>query len=195
MTLESSGTTVDAGSFRCTNCDYVLTLDAAGTLATCPNCGGLQFERSSLFTTSIEAAALGPPAPGTETERLRRLGHAKTALEAPGDYLCYEEHGEMRIVPLTGAWTRIGRSLSADIHLEDQTVSRRHALIVREADSIRALDDRSMNGLFLNGERIDSATLEDGDELLVGRYRLLLVRVRAGANSEHTNTEPTAGTF
>ena len=63
----------------------------------------------------------------------------------------------MRIVPLAGAWTRIGRSLSADIHLEDQTVSRRHAMIVREGDTIRALDDRSMNGLYLNGERIDGA--------------------------------------
>jgi predicted RNA-binding Zn-ribbon protein involved in translation (DUF1610 family) len=192
MTPESSGTIVDAGSFRCTHCDYVLTLDSAGPLGACPSCGGTQFERSSLFTTSIEAAGAQASA-GSETERMRRVTSVRSALETPGDYLCYEEQGEMRVVPLAGAWTRIGRSLSADIHLEDQTVSRRHAMIVREGDTIRALDDRSMNGLFLNGERIDSAPLHDGDELLIGRYRLLLVSVRGVAGEEHETAPPTAG--
>ena len=192
MTPESSGTIVEAGSFRCTNCDFVLTLDSSGPLATCPACGGALFERSSLFTTSIEAAG-GPASAGSDTERMRRVTSVRAALERPGDYVCYEEQGEMRVVPLAGAWTRIGRSLSADIHLEDQTVSRRHAMIVREGDTIRALDDRSMNGLFLNGERIESATLSDGDELLIGRYRLLLVSVRGVAGEEHETAPPTAG--
>jgi len=192
MAPESSGAIVDAGSFRCTNCDYVLTLDAAGPLGVCPACGGADFERSSLFTTSIDAAT--PPASaGTETERMRKVEGAREALQRPGDYLCYDEQGEMRIVPLTGAWTRIGRSLSADIHLEDQTVSRRHAMIVREGDTLRALDDRSMNGLYLNGERIESAPLEHGDELLIGRYRLVLVCVRAVAEPQGEHAPPAAG--
>jgi len=66
-------------------------------------------------------------------------------------------------------------------------------MIVREGDTIRALDDRSMNGLFLNGERIESATLHDGDELLVGRYRLLLVSVRGVPGEEHETAPPAAG--
>ena len=44
-------------------------------------------------------------------------------------------------------WTRIGRSLAADIRFDDATVSRRHALVVSEADGVRVLDDRSLNGI------------------------------------------------
>ena len=51
-------------------------------------------------------------------------------------------------------------------------MSRRHALIVRQPDGVRVLDDRSLNGVFVNGERVEWRTLEDGDEILVGRYRL-----------------------
>ena len=78
----------------------------------------------------------------------------------------------MRAVALTREWTRIGRSLAADIRFDDPTVSRRHALIVRQPDGVRVLDDRSLNGVFVNGERVEWRTLEDGDEILVGRYRL-----------------------
>ena len=67
---------------------------------------------------------------------------------------------------------RIGRSLSADLRFEDPTVSRRHAVLVAEADGVRVLDDRSLNGVFVNGERVVSQTLGDGDEIVIGRYRL-----------------------
>ena len=76
------------------------------------------------------------------------------------------------VVPLVREWTRIGRSLAADIRFDDPTVSRRHALIVRQPDGVRVLDDRSLNGVFVNGERVEWRTLEDGDEILDGRYRL-----------------------
>jgi pSer/pThr/pTyr-binding forkhead associated (FHA) protein len=56
-------------------------------------------------------------------------------------------------------------------------VSRRHALIVRtREDELRALDDRSLNGLFINGERVEWAPLIDGDELEIGRYRLYVIQ-------------------
>ena len=45
----------------------------------------------------------------------------------------------------------------------------RHALVVRQADGVRVLDDRSLNGVFVNGERIEWRAPHDGDELLVGR--------------------------
>ena len=80
------------------------------------------------------------------------------------------------VVALQDGWTRIGRSGSADIQLDDATVSRRHALIVRTPDDeLRALDDRSLNGLFVNGERVEWAPLADGDELEIGRYRLYVL--------------------
>jgi pSer/pThr/pTyr-binding forkhead associated (FHA) protein len=73
---------------------------------------------------------------------------------------------------LTREWTRIGRSLAADVRFDDPTVSRRHALVVRQPDGVRVLDDRSLNGVFVNGERIEGRLLRDGDEIIVGRYRL-----------------------
>ena len=66
----------------------------------------------------------------------------------------------------------MGRSLAADVRFDDPTVSRRHALIVRQADGVRVLDDRSLNGVFVNGERVEWRVLCDGDEIVVGRYRL-----------------------
>ncbi|HZC29764.1 MAG TPA: FHA domain-containing protein, partial [Gaiellaceae bacterium] len=74
--------------------------------------------------------------------------------------------------PLEREWTRVGRSLAADVRFDDPTVSRRHALIVRQADGVRVLDDRSLNGVFVNGERVEWRVLSDGDEIVVGRYRL-----------------------
>jgi pSer/pThr/pTyr-binding forkhead associated (FHA) protein len=58
------------------------------------------------------------------------------------------------------------------VRFDDPTVSRRHALIVRQADGVRVLDDRSLNGVFVNDERVEWRVLEDGDEIVVGRYRL-----------------------
>jgi len=98
-------------------------------------------------------------------------------LTEPGEYVLYEEGGESKTVALTREWTRIGRSLAADVRFDDPTVSRRHALVVRQADGVRVLDDRSLNGVFVNGERVEWRALNDGDEILVGRYRLTFVSV------------------
>jgi pSer/pThr/pTyr-binding forkhead associated (FHA) protein len=92
----------------------------------------------------------------------------------------------MRAVALTREWTRIGRSLAADIRFDDPTVSRRHALIVRQPDGVRVLDDRSLNGVFVNGERVEWRTLEDGDEILVGRYRLSYLDVASVPTADTT---------
>lgn len=72
---------------------------------------------------------------------------------------------------------RVGRSLNADIRFEDATVSRRHALIIPQGDEVRVVDDRSLNGVFLGGERVFSSVLADGDELALGRHRILFVRL------------------
>ena len=72
-------------------------------------------------------------------------------------------------------WTRIGRSLAADIRFDDATVSRRHALVVNQADGVRVLDDRSLNGVYVNGRRVEWAPLTDGDEIAVGRHTLYFI--------------------
>lgn len=96
----------------------------------------------------------------------------RAELTVPGRYLAYEDSGKQLVVALTGEWTRIGRSLSADVRFDDATVSRRHALVVCEDEGARVLDDRSLNGVMLNGRRVEWSPLTDGDEITVGRHAL-----------------------
>lgn len=97
---------------------------------------------------------------------------AKKGLTVPGKYLAYEESGRHVVVPVQREWTRIGRSLAADVRFDDATVSRRHALIVNQADGTRVLDDRSLNGVYVNGRRVEWSPLKDGDQVVVGRHTL-----------------------
>jgi hypothetical protein len=170
-----SGTLAGTGSFRCEQCGYVVTLSASDTLPECPGCAGSSFTRASLFAEGRFTREAPAPLAGAERDAWieRARSHAKSA----GEHLAYTEGDEVVIVPLTKEWTRIGRSLAADVRFDDPTVSRRHALIVRQPDGVRVLDDRSLNGVFVNGERVDWRGLEDGDEILVGRYRLTFLAV------------------
>jgi predicted nucleic acid-binding Zn-ribbon protein len=202
MEMLTSGTITGAGSFRCQGCDCVLTLTGSETLGDCPRCGGSDFVRASLFRAGRldgggdasrentlaggsgrrfdnreTLAGHGPQGDVSQTERNALRAEARARIERPGEYVVYEESGEWRTVALTREWTRIGPSLAADVRFDDPTVSRRHALIVRQPDGVRVLDDRSLNGVFVNGARIDGKTLEDGDEILVGRYRLSFLSI------------------
>ena len=87
-----------------------------------------------------------------------------------------DDEEPIEIFPIDEGWTRIGRSAAADLRLDDPSVSRRHALIVCEKPkALRVLDDRSLNGVRVNGEPIEWARLVDGDELGIGRYRLFVL--------------------
>ncbi len=70
------------------------------------------------------------------------------------------------------ATTTAGRHPNSDIFLDDITVSRRHAEIVREGDAYRVRDAGSLNGTYVNRERIEEAPLTHGDVLQVGKYKL-----------------------
>ena len=101
------------------------------------------------------------------------LEEVRDAVDEPGQYLAYRASGgDVTAFALKREWTRIGRSLAADIRFDDPTVSRRHALIVRQPDGLRVLDDRSLNGVFVNGERVEWSTLADGDVVVIGRHHL-----------------------
>jgi pSer/pThr/pTyr-binding forkhead associated (FHA) protein len=105
------------------------------------------------------------------------LEEVRAELEAGSRRLaCRDDDGEVQVFAVKQGWTRIGRSVAADIRLDDPSVSRRHALIVSEPDeSLRILDDRSLNGVFVNGEVIEWGKLSDSDELTIGRYRLFVL--------------------
>ncbi|RLK49680.1 FHA domain-containing protein [Microbacterium telephonicum] len=68
--------------------------------------------------------------------------------------------------------TTIGRHPEADIFFDDVTVSRRHAEITRTGAAFELVDQRSLNGTYVNGDRVDRAVLTDGSELRIGKFRL-----------------------
>ena len=93
----------------------------------------------------------------------------------PGRYLAIEGGDEPTLVPLTGNVTHIGRSPAADIVLDDASVSRRHALITRRGEQSVILDDRSLNGVIVNGARVSEAVLQDGDLIVLGRVLMRFI--------------------
>lgn len=71
--------------------------------------------------------------------------------------------------------TTAGRHPESDIFLDDVTVSRRHAEFRREAGVFVVRDVGSLNGTYVNRERVESATLANGDEVQVGKFRLVFL--------------------
>jgi pSer/pThr/pTyr-binding forkhead associated (FHA) protein len=72
--------------------------------------------------------------------------------------------------------TTIGRSPDCGVFLDDVTVSRRHAILVQRASRWYIEDQGSLNGTFVNRRRVESAELDDGDELQIGKYRLTFLQ-------------------
>ena len=173
-----AGTLAGAGSFRCQVCGFHVALQALDEVPECPNCGGDQFARASMFDTS------DPEPPTTPADEADWLGAVRESIDDTGHYLVFRDGRHVSVLPLAREWTKIGRSLTADIRLDDPTVSRRHALVCRQDEGVRVLDDRSLNGVSLNGERTEWAELEDGDELLIGRYRLYFIERRRASDEE-----------
>jgi hypothetical protein len=170
MEAFNAGTLAGAGSFRCDSCGFAIALHERDHVPACPECGGESFRRASLFGDNV------PTPRHVEIESVPDwLDEARDALVREGDYLAFEDGDRVRVVPLQDGWTRIGRSLSAHVRFDDPTVSRRHALLYRDSAGARILDDRSLNGVFRNGDRVELAELEDGDEIAVGRFRLFFV--------------------
>jgi hypothetical protein len=171
-----TGTLAGAGSFRCSQCGYAVALNALEEIPRCPSCGNARFARASMFDTSSpeETPTLG------DCDEGEWLEAARGTLEEPGLYLAYRDDDcRVCLMPLISEWTRIGRSLTADIRFDDPTVSRRHAIISRHGDAVRVLDDRSLNGVFLRGDRVEWGELSDGDELIIGRHRLYFIESTA----------------
>jgi pSer/pThr/pTyr-binding forkhead associated (FHA) protein len=69
--------------------------------------------------------------------------------------------------------TRVGRHPDSEIFLDDITVSRRHAEFVREGEGYAVRDVGSLNGTYLNRERIEAGPLANGDEVQIGKFRLV----------------------
>jgi pSer/pThr/pTyr-binding forkhead associated (FHA) protein len=135
-------------------------------------------------------ASLRADAPTQETRPLHAVPDedspqaAATVLKAaPGRYLAADDRGELVLYALgdrEGQSLHIGRSPVSDIMLDDASVSRRHAVLVHRDGHAVLLDDRSLNGIHVNGERVSEAVLKDGDWIAVGQVSLRYVEVTGG---------------
>jgi len=168
MTIAVSG----LGGLVCEHCGYAIAPTMDDEIVSCPACSSGSFKRARAFdrpTTDLEEVKVGSGKPTWLFEaRERRTG--------AGPHLAWEEDGEVEVVPIAEGWLKIGRSGQADVCLDDPTVSRRHALVVRtETGELKALDDRSLNGLFVNGKHVEWTPLSDGDELEIGRFKLYVL--------------------
>lgn len=94
---------------------------------------------------------------------------------APGRYLAMEDGEDIMLFLLANDNMHIGRSPGADIVLDDASVSRRHAVMTKRGEKTVILDDRSLNGVQVNGVRVSEAELKDGDVVLVGHVTMRYV--------------------
>jgi DNA-directed RNA polymerase subunit RPC12/RpoP len=160
-------------TFRCASCDFPITLLEADEAPACPRCGAKRFERASMF--SDETMVL--PAPGFEA-RPFWLDDVRATLAGKGPHVAWESDDEIEVVQVADGMTNIGRSFQAQVQLADPTVSRRHAVIHRSGEEAILLDDHSLNGVFVGGQRVDWRPLQDGDEIEIGSFRLQFIDAR-----------------
>jgi predicted nucleic acid-binding Zn-ribbon protein len=174
----TSGTFPGPGTYFCVECGAQLALHEDDRLPDCPRCGASRFRLDSIFESMQEhsetTAEFEAPAEAAPTSWLEKM---RADLNSGSRHLvCHEGDGEVLDFEIEPGWTRIGRSVSADVRLDDPSVSRRHALIVSEpGEPLRVLDDRSLNGVFVNGDMVEWGKLTDGDELTIGRYRFFVL--------------------
>jgi hypothetical protein len=147
----------------------------------CPECGFVNAEGANYCQKC--GAFVGPretpKEPATATYRIDETGElVPIELEAvvarEGAALVIRAGGGRvgESFPLEGERSAIGRRPDSAIFLDDVTVSRDHALIVRRGGDWHLDDLGSLNGTYVNRHRIESVRLSDGDELQVGKYKL-----------------------
>jgi FHA domain len=122
---------------------------------------------------TFEGSAIGAPAEVSRTTSGKPRAHL-----VRGAYLEIEGAEGGAPIALNKPTMRVGRGMAADITIDDTTVSRRHALIVRRGLRTLVLDDRSLNGVHVNGRRVIEAPLRDGDVIVLGRVVIRYREVR-----------------
>jgi pSer/pThr/pTyr-binding forkhead associated (FHA) protein len=147
----------------------------------CPECG---FQNPEASNYCSRCGALLVAEAGSETTMSFEIddegedADLRAALGITGPALVVRSGGGMAgqsFQPAEGT-TIIGRSPECDVFLDDVTVSRRHAELVREGEAFTIRDLGSLNGTYVNRKRIESAILEDDDEVQIGKYRLTFLQ-------------------
>src|SRR5271170_7480906 len=144
----------------------------------CPECGFLNDDAANFCSNCGAALSRGEPEPPTATYRIGETGEIIPVdldnVASQGPTLVIRSGGGRvgESFPLVDDRMSVGRRPDADVFLDDVTVSRDHALLVRRGDDWYLDDCGSLNGTYVNRSRIESHRLADGDELQVGKYKL-----------------------
>lgn len=150
------------GSNFCSSCGAVLGRPSAEELAT----------RTIVFSPVEAVGEVGEEEVVVNVDDLPDTGGALVVKRGPNAGSRFTLHPEL---------TTIGRHPDSDIFLDDITVSRRHAEIHTVPGRFTVRDVGSLNGTYVNRERIEQATLGNGDELQIGKFRLVfLADVKGG---------------
>jgi pSer/pThr/pTyr-binding forkhead associated (FHA) protein len=154
-------------AIHCTECGF-LNGEAANY---CQRCG-------ALLEHAQEAAGAAGADPITATYRIDEAGDLVPVeigeVTARGPALVIRAGGGRvgESFPVEGERMSIGRRPDSEVFLDDVTVSRDHALLIRRGEDWYLDDCGSLNGTYVNRSRIESQRLEEGDELQIGKYRL-----------------------
>jgi hypothetical protein len=149
---------------HCPECGFVVTEGANY----CQKCGAFVGQRDSARDDVTTATYVIDE----QTGELRPVDVTDVAADS-GALVIRSGGGRVgQSFPLRGERMTIGRSPDTEIFLDDVTVSRNHAVLVRRSGAWFLDDSGSLNGTYVNRRRIDSHRLEDGDELQVGKYKL-----------------------
>ena len=150
----------------------------------CTECGFLNNEganycqRCGALLEPAAAASAAPGVPVTATYRIDETGELVPVeigeVTAHGPALVIRAGGGRvgESFPVEGERMSIGRRPDSEVFLDDITVSRDHALLIRRGDEWYLDDMGSLNGTYVNRSRIESQRLEEGDEVQIGKYKL-----------------------
>lgn len=162
---------------RCSQCDHPVPDDANF----CPSCGApvaAEEPHTDQTTASIDVGALDPQ---------HEVGVLPELEPGTGMLVVVRGPNAGSRFLLDRDETTVGRHPDSDIFLDDVTVSRRHAQILRgEAGGLLLRDLGSLNGSYVNGERVDERALGTGDEVQIGRFKLLFVGDSAAVGTGST---------
>lgn len=137
----------------------------------CQRCGanlGAQTQVQESTTATYRVGETGELIP-VDVEEITTHGHAALVIRSGGNRV-----GES--FPLEGDRMAVGRRPDSDVFLDDVTVSRDHALVVKRGGDFYLDDLGSLNGTYVNRRRIESHKLADGDELQIGKYKLTFLQ-------------------
>ena len=132
----------------------------------CGRCGASLIE----LTEGEATVSFTPPAePGADSGVMEAVVEGATLVIRLGGGRAGDQY------PVGPSITSIGRAPESDVFLDDVTVSREHAVLEQRQDGIHIVDQGSLNGTYVNRERVEDARLSDGDELQIGKYRLAFI--------------------